>query len=355
MKTMPRSNRPLILPYQGSTPRFTSPLLHAGEASAVLGHVMVGRNAWLGALTVIRADGHDVRIGDDFHLGARATLHIAQDIFACIVGDRVAVGENACVHACAVGSDVIVGSGAVILDGAVVEDNVILEPGATVFPGKRIASGHVYAGSPAKPIRPVAPNEIAERRAQFIRDRANGFHVDPPRHAFLADSEIDPSVFIACTASVKGRLRAAAGSSIFFSNDFDAGNAAITIGPRTNIQDNTIIRCSTPRGFIIGHDSTIGHNVLLHDCTIGNHSLIGIGSVVAEGTIVEDRVLLAASARTTPGQTLDSGWLYAGNPARKLAPLDRGKLDMIEVVIGHYCHYAIEFKAAEQVLMRVAS
>ena len=61
----------------------------------------------------------------------------------------------------------------------------------------------------------------------------------------------------------------------------------------------------------------------LGDCTIGKRSLIGIGSVVAEGVIVEDDVFLAAGAETTPGQVLEAGWLYGKRPAVKMAPLDR--------------------------------
>ena len=125
---------PHILPYAGISPSFATPPAHAGVGSAVLGRVTVGRNAWLGALSVMRADGHFVRVGDDFHLGARSTLHINHEIFPCIVGDRVSVGRNACVHACTVGSDVVVGDDVVILDGAVVDDNVVLEPGVDRVP-----------------------------------------------------------------------------------------------------------------------------------------------------------------------------------------------------------------------------
>src|SRR5215470_10960762 len=142
--------QPLILPYAGISPSFASPLLHAGAGSAVLGRVTLGGGSWLGALSVIRADGHFTRVGDEFHLWSHSTLHIYHEIFPCIVGDRVAVGRNACVHACTVGD------GVVILDGAAVEDNVVLECGSTVFPNKRVPGGFLYAGSPAKPVRGLA-------------------------------------------------------------------------------------------------------------------------------------------------------------------------------------------------------
>lgn len=340
---------PHILPYAGISPAFATPLTHAGACSAVLGRVALGRHAWLGALSVIRADGHFVRVGDDFHLGPRSTLHINHEIFPCIVGDRVSVGRNACVHACTVGSDVVIGDNVVILDGATVEDNVVLEPGSTVFPSKRIAGGSVCAGSPAKPLRALSVGEVAERRARLARDHASPEPSPVAQRAHPAPtSTIHPTVFIASTASVRGRLVAAEGSSVWFSNSFDAGEAAISIGARSNIQDNTVVRCSTGQGVTLGHDSTVGHNVSLGDCVIGNGSLIGIGSVVAPGTVVEDRVLLAAAARTSPGQVLESGWMYGGSPARRMTRLDEGKHTLIDIIIGQYCQYARDFLAAER-------
>ena len=193
---------PHVLPYAGVSPAFAAPPLYAGAAAAVLGRVTVGRNAWLGPLSVMRADGHFVRVGDDFHLGARATLHINHEIFPCIVGDRVSVGRNACVHACTVGSDVVIGDGVVILDGATVEDNVVLEPGSTVFPNKTVPGGFVYAGSPAKPVRTLAAGEVAQRRAMMARDH-EAQSVTMPRGTIAAESQIHPSVFIAGTAPGK--------------------------------------------------------------------------------------------------------------------------------------------------------
>jgi carbonic anhydrase/acetyltransferase-like protein (isoleucine patch superfamily) len=295
----------------------------------------------------MRADGHFVKVGDDFRLGARSTLHINHEIFPCIVGDRVSVGRNACVHACTVGNDVVIGDGVVILDGAVVEDNVVLEPGSCVFPNKTVPGGHVYAGSPARAVRPLATGEIAERRIAMDRQSEDSGVQRPSAH-LAAGSQVHASVFIAGTASVKGRLVAEESSSIWYSNDFDAGGATIRIGARTNIQDNTTICCTTAQGLHIGSGSTVGHNVTLHDCTIGSGSLIGIGSVVAPGTVVEDRVLLAASARTLLGQVLESGYLYGGSPARQMARLDESRHAMIDLIIEQYCEYARNFSAAEK-------
>ena len=89
----------------------------------------------------------------------------------------------------------------------------------------------------------------------------------------------------------------------------------------------------------------------IRDSIIGDETLIGIGSVVEEGTIIGDRVLLAASAHTQPGQKLESDWLYAGNPARQLTRLDDAKRAMIKEIVAQYCQYAQDFKARERELL----
>jgi carbonic anhydrase/acetyltransferase-like protein (isoleucine patch superfamily) len=347
-------NSTLILPFADVLPAFAGPPVYTGKAAALLGRVTAGRDFWLGDLAVLRGDGERVQVGDDCHLGARATLHIVHERMPCIVGDRVSIGDNACVHACTVGDDVIIGDNVVVLDDAVVEDNVILEDDALVFPGKHIAGGYLYAGAPAKPLRALEPGEVAARHAHIRRGRDTMAAPRRIKAAMGEASKVDSSVFIATTARLRGMIRAAANASVFFSNELDAGDAFIAIGARTNVQDNTIIRCSTAQGVTIGHDSTVGHNVLIEDSVIGNHALIGIGSTVTVGTVVHDHVLLAAGARTAPGQVLESGWLYAGSPARKLAPLDTAKRDMIGVIVGHYCGYSQAFKRAQEALARSA-
>ena len=176
--TEPASEAPLFtLSYAGVSPQFATPPVLVGAGAAVLGRATLGRNARLGAQSVIRADGHFVKIGDDFSLGPRSTVHIAHDIFPAIVGDRVTVGENAVVHACTLGSDVVVGDGAVILDGSVVADNVVIEPRSIVFPRSELQSGKLYAGMPARPVRDLRPGEIdGARRKPPRRDRERRLH-----------------------------------------------------------------------------------------------------------------------------------------------------------------------------------
>ncbi len=339
---------PLILPYGGISPRFGGPPAFRGERAAILGRATLGAGAVLGASSVIRADGHFVQVGNSFRLGDRATVHIAHDLYPTIIGDRVAVGANAVVHACTVGNDCVIGDNAVVLDGSVLEDGIVLKAGSIVFPRSKLAGGQLYAGSPAKPVRPLHPGEIEERAAaieQAVPPSSDWQSVSRPERG---EGGIDPSVFIASTARLRGTIAAAANSSVWFGCDLDANGGEIVVGFNSNIQDNTLIRCAPGRSFTIGNDSTIGHNVMLADCRIGDRALIGIGSVVAAGTVIEDDVLLAAGSATLEGQVLERGFLWGRRPAQKMAPLDDAKRELIAQTIVMYCGYARAFAAAER-------
>lgn len=102
----------------------------------------------------------------------------------------------------------------------------------------------------------------------------------------------------------------------------------IRIGARTSVQDGAVLHIThagpyNPDGFplIIGDEVTIGHQAMLHGCRIGNRVLIGMGSMVMDGAIIEDDVVLGAGSLVPPGKTLESGYLYVGRPAQQARPL----------------------------------
>lgn len=110
----------------------------------------------------------------------------------------------------------------------------------------------------------------------------------------------------------------------------------IRIGARTNIQDGTILHVTrksahNPQGFplIIGQDVTVGHQCMLHGCTLGNRILVGMGSVVMDGVIVEDDVFIGAGSVVPPNKTLKSGFLYVGNPVKQIRELNQGERDFL--------------------------
>ncbi len=118
---------------------------------------------------------------------------------------------------------------------------------------------------------------------------------------------------------------------------------SIRIGRCTNIQDNAVLHVShagefNPAGaaLAIGDYVTVGHSVVLHACTIGHECLIGMGSIVMDDAVVEDRVMIGAASLVPPGKTLQSGYLYLGNPCKKVRALKPREVEYLRYSAEHY-------------------
>ena len=127
---------------------------------------------------------------------------------------------------------------------------------------------------------------------------------------------------------------------------------SISVGARSNIQDLTMLHVThdgpySPGGFplVIGADVTVGHKCLLHACTIGDRCLIGMGSIVMDGAVVEDDVLLGAGSLVSPGKRLESGHLYKGSPAQKVRPLTAEEREMLRYSAAHYVRLKDRYRA----------
>lgn len=329
-----------LLAYLGESPALAGAPLHFGAGAAIVGRVTLGARAWISDSALMRADGHIVCAGDDLHMGWRATVHIAHEEYPALIGARVTVGDFAVVHACEVGDDCVVGDRAVVLDGSVLEAGVVLEDDAVVFPRTRLAGGFVYSGRPARPERPLHAGELAQRHAELRARNCGATHPAPPPSDLHAP--IAASVFVANTASLRGHVEAAPRSSIWYGCALDANGGRIALGERSNVQDNSLLSCAPGTQLVIGCDTTIGHNAKMAECTIGDRCLVGIGAIVAAGTRLEDDVVLAAGAHTTPGQVLTGGQIWGGQPVRALAPLDERKRIFFADTVRIYCDYAEE-------------
>jgi carbonic anhydrase/acetyltransferase-like protein (isoleucine patch superfamily) len=117
----------------------------------------------------------------------------------------------------------------------------------------------------------------------------------------------------------------------------------IRIGARTNIQDNSVIHVThkyadlpAGRACVVGDDVTVGHQCVLHACTIGNRCLIGMGSIVLDGAVLHDGVLLGAGSLVTEGKELEGGYLWIGRPARKMRELTQQEMAWFEYSAKHY-------------------
>ena len=134
--------------------------------------------------------------------------------------------------------------------------------------------------------------------------------------------EIADDAWIAPDANVIGKIVLEAGVGIWFGATLRGDNELIHVGRGTNIQENTV--CHTDMGFplIIGADCTIGHKAMLHGCSIGDGTLIGMGATVLNGAKIGKGCLIGAGALVTEGKEIPDGSLVMGAPGRVVRELD---------------------------------
>lgn len=339
---MPGASKLNLVAYQGWRPEIMGTPAAARAAHALVGRLTLGGGAWLGAGSVVRADGHYVRIGAHAHFGRGATVHIAHDFYPTVVHERVSVGANAVVHACTVRADVVIEDDCVVLDGAQIGAGAVLEAASVVFPRSVLAGGLLYAGKPARALRALEPGEAAARAAE-LRARNEAADAAWPRRA--PQAAVAHDAFVADTVCLRGDVRIAAGASVWYGCRLDARAGRITLGARCNVQDNSVLVAGAG-GLAIGDETTIGHNVQLADCRIGARCLVGMGSRIAAGTVIADDAFVAAGCVTEPGQVLEGGRVWGGEPARPIGTLDGIKRETVRLTAVMYSGYAREFRAA---------
>ena len=155
--------------------------------------------------------------------------------------------------------------------------------------------------------------------------------------------KLGPRAYVDEDAAVIGDVELGEDASIWPHCTVRGDVNAIRIGARSNIQDNTVIHVShrhagLPEGRAtrIGDEVTVGHRCILHACTVGDRCLIGMGSIVLDGAILHDRVLLGAGSLVTEGKELEGGYLWLGQPARRVRPLTEQELAWLEYSARHY-------------------
>ena len=118
---------------------------------------------------------------------------------------------------------------------------------------------------------------------------------------------------------------------------------SIHVGARSNIQDGTILHVShdsefAPGGFAlhIGADITVGHQAILHGCTVEDRCLIGMAATVMDGAVIQSGAIVGAGSLVPPGRTLEGGFLWVGSPARKVRPLRPEEEDFLDYSAAHY-------------------
>jgi carbonic anhydrase/acetyltransferase-like protein (isoleucine patch superfamily) len=156
---------------------------------------------------------------------------------------------------------------------------------------------------------------------------------------------IHPDAFIAAGAVVIGDVHIGAFTNVWFGCVIRGDVNHIRIGERTNIQDGTVIHVTRKTGpTSIGSGITIGHQALLHACTIENDSFIGMGATVMDFAVVERGAFVAAGALVTPKKRVPSGEMWAGNPAKFFRPVSAEEAAFIPVSAQHYVNLAADYR-----------
>ena len=153
------------------------------------------------------------------------------------------------------------------------------------------------------------------------------YELDDPKPQLPGDGNF----WVAPSASVMGNVIMKPDSSVWFGATVRGDNEPITIGERSNVQDGSVLHSDPGMPLTIGPDVTIGHMVMLHGCTIGEGSLIGIGSTILNGAKIGKGSIIGAHALVTEGKEIPDGVLAVGSPAkvvRELTPEDSAALKL---------------------------
>lgn len=153
------------------------------------------------------------------------------------------------------------------------------------------------------------------------------------------------NVWLAPNATVVGDVTLGDDCTVWFNAVIRGDVHSIRIGARTNIQDGAIIHCTYEKAPTeIGDDVSIGHAAIVHGCTVGNHVLIGMGAVVMDRAVLQDYCVIAAGAVVLENTVCESGWLYAGIPAKKVKQLDDRLKDILDDTPKRYVMYSDWFR-----------
>lgn len=158
----------------------------------------------------------------------------------------------------------------------------------------------------------------------------------------LGDSRVEthPESWVAPTATLIGKVKLEAGASVWFGAVLRGDNELIHIGENSNVQDGTVIHTDMGSPLNVGKGVTIGHNVMLHGCTIDDYSLIGINSVILNGAKIGKYCIIGANSLIGEGKEIPDGSLVMGSPGKVVRELTDAQKKMLEASAAHYVHNA---------------
>lgn len=157
--------------------------------------------------------------------------------------------------------------------------------------------------------------------------------------------EFGENCWLAPNATVVGDVQMGANCTVWFNAVIRGDVNEIKIGHDTNIQDGVVIHCTYQKaGTYIGNKVSIGHNAIVHGCTIHDQVLVGMGSIIMDGAIVHSGAVIAAGAVVLANTVVEANSIYAGVPAKKVKQIGQEMIDVIERTARNYPMYAEWFK-----------
>ncbi len=156
---------------------------------------------------------------------------------------------------------------------------------------------------------------------------------------------IDPSAWVADSAHVIGSVTLGADASVWFGAILRGDTELLDVGRGSNVQDGSVLHADDGQPLTIGEGVTIGHLVMLHGCTIGDNSLVGIGSVILNGARIGRNCLVGARALVTEGKTFPDGSLIVGSPAVAVRTLTEVQIEGLRQSARHYVGNARRFRS----------
>jgi carbonic anhydrase/acetyltransferase-like protein (isoleucine patch superfamily) len=157
------------------------------------------------------------------------------------------------------------------------------------------------------------------------------------------------AAFIAESAAIIGDVEIGEDASVWFNAVIRGDVNFIKIGSKSNIQDGSVLHVSESSPLTIGEGVTVGHNVVLHACTIGDNSLIGMGSIILDGAVIGKNTLIAAGSVVLQNKHIPEGSLAAGVPAKILRQLTSEEIEQIKDSANNYILYAKSFQNIKRV------
>lgn len=146
----------------------------------------------------------------------------------------------------------------------------------------------------------------------------------------------DGDFWVAPDANLIGRIVLESGASVWFGCTLRGDNEEIRIGAGSNVQENTVMHTDMGFPLNVGRNCTIGHKAMLHGCTLGNNTLIGMGATVLNGAVIGNNCLIGAGAIVTEGKQIPDNSMVLGAPGRVVKTLDEAWVQRLEASALHY-------------------